>query len=178
MTRKYDVVIVGAGPAGLMAAKTAVESGLRIALIERKKDISWVRRTDAGIIALNEYIYGQIVTFNRTTQQLVFPVAGISTDTPFFKRLAIIAGGMIPYGLLTLLISFLAHQDQQDISRSYNIIGGFAIIAVVVAVIYSPIRFIVNRFCIRTDFEVEWCHSLCGMGLMSVIVILQLLFLN
>jgi choline dehydrogenase-like flavoprotein len=78
MTKQYDVVIVGAGPAGLMAAKTAGESGLNIALIERKKDISWVRRTDAGIIALNEYIYGQIVTFNRATQTLVFPVAGFS----------------------------------------------------------------------------------------------------
>ena len=78
MAKLYDVVIAGAGPAGLMAAKTAAESGLRIALLERKKDISWVRRTDAGIIALNEYIYGQIVTFNRTTQTLVFPVAGFS----------------------------------------------------------------------------------------------------
>jgi len=78
MAKTYDVVIAGAGPAGLMAAKTAAESGLSIALLERKKDISWVRRTDAGIIALNEYIYGQIVTFNRKTQTLVFPVAGFS----------------------------------------------------------------------------------------------------
>ena len=78
MAKEYDVVIAGAGPAGLMAAKTAAESGLSIALIERKKDISWVRRTDAGVIALKEYIYGQVVTFNRTTQTLIFPVAGFS----------------------------------------------------------------------------------------------------
>jgi digeranylgeranylglycerophospholipid reductase len=78
MAKQYDVVIAGAGPAGLMAAKTASESGLRIALLERKTDISRVRRTDAGIIALNEYIYGQIVTFNRATQTLIFPVAGFT----------------------------------------------------------------------------------------------------
>jgi flavin-dependent dehydrogenase len=78
MARAYDVVIAGAGPAGLMAAKTAGESGLSIALLERKKDISWVRRTDAGIIALNEYIYGQVVAFNRRTQTLVFPASGFS----------------------------------------------------------------------------------------------------
>ena len=78
MAKQYDVIIAGAGPAGLMAAKTAAESGLRIALLERKKDISRVRRTDAGVIAINEYIYGQVATFNRATQTLVFPVAGFS----------------------------------------------------------------------------------------------------
>ena len=78
MAKQYDVVIVGAGPAGLMAAKTAGESGLKIALLERKTEISKVRRTDAGVIALNEYIYGQVVTFNRKTQTLVFPVSGFS----------------------------------------------------------------------------------------------------
>src|SRR5512137_3001209 len=78
MAKHYDVVIAGAGPAGVMAAKTAAESGLSIALLERKTDISRVRRTDAGIIALNEYIFGQIAAFNRRTQTLVFPVAGFS----------------------------------------------------------------------------------------------------
>lgn len=78
MAKHYDVVIVGAGPAGLLAAKTAGESGLSIALLERKADIAKIRRTDAGVVALNEYLYGQIVTFNRKTHTLVFPVAGFS----------------------------------------------------------------------------------------------------
>jgi len=36
----YDVAIVGAGPAGLMAAKTAAEKGLKVALIEKKSSVS------------------------------------------------------------------------------------------------------------------------------------------
>ena len=44
MEQKYDLVIVGAGPTGLMAAKTAAERGLKVVLIERRKDISIIRR--------------------------------------------------------------------------------------------------------------------------------------
>ncbi len=40
----YDVSIVGAGPAGLMAAKRAAEQGLKVILIEKRKDIANVTR--------------------------------------------------------------------------------------------------------------------------------------
>ncbi len=78
MTKKYDVVVVGAGPAGLMVAKTASESGLKIALLERKADISKTRRTDGAIIGINEYLFWELVKFNRNTQTFVFPVSGFS----------------------------------------------------------------------------------------------------
>ncbi len=46
MANQYDVVIVGAGYAGLMAAKTAGENGLKTVLIEMKHDISKPNRVD------------------------------------------------------------------------------------------------------------------------------------
>ena len=46
----YDLAIVGAGPAGLMAAKTAAEKGLKVALIEKKSNVSTV--TGSGWNAL------------------------------------------------------------------------------------------------------------------------------
>jgi len=39
MKSKYDCVVVGAGPAGLMAAKTLGESGQDVLLVDIKKDI-------------------------------------------------------------------------------------------------------------------------------------------
>lgn len=80
MAEKYDVVIVGAGPAGLMTAKTASESGLNVLLLERKTDISRVHRTDGGVIGINEYLFGEVATFNRKTQTFVFPVSGFSLN--------------------------------------------------------------------------------------------------
>ena len=50
MGNMYDVIVVGAGPAGLMAARTAAENGLRVALLERKTDIPKMRRLDGGAI--------------------------------------------------------------------------------------------------------------------------------
>jgi len=34
---KYDLIVVGGGLGGLMAAKTAAEDGLKVLLIEREK---------------------------------------------------------------------------------------------------------------------------------------------
>ncbi len=44
MTNVIDLVVVGAGPAGLMTAKTAAEMGLKVTIIEKKKDIKKIRR--------------------------------------------------------------------------------------------------------------------------------------
>ena len=40
---KYDIIVVGGGPGGLMSAKTAAEDGLKTLLIERAKGQSVLR---------------------------------------------------------------------------------------------------------------------------------------
>ena len=46
---KYDLIVVGGGPGGLMAAKTAAEDGLKVVLIERKKNITEINRACAQV---------------------------------------------------------------------------------------------------------------------------------
>ena len=78
MAKKYDVIVVGAGPAGLMAAKTAAENGLEVALLERKTNIVRVRRSDGGGLDVKEYSFGQIVQYNQRDKRLCFPVSGFT----------------------------------------------------------------------------------------------------
>jgi hypothetical protein len=82
----YDVIVVGAGPAGLMAAKTAGENGLRVALLERKEHIVDINRAcTMMVLVLNEYIFGERITFNTRDGRLCFPVNGFSVryDGPY-----------------------------------------------------------------------------------------------
>ena len=86
MTKTYDLIIVGGGPAGLMAARVAGENGLKTALLERKTNITKILRIDGGVLSpLNEYTFGQTVTFNPGAKRIGVPVCGFSItyDGPF-----------------------------------------------------------------------------------------------
>jgi flavin-dependent dehydrogenase len=78
MAELYDVVIVGAGPAGAMAAKVAGENGLKAALIERKKDTSVIRRICTMIINIDERNYEEYIHYDYRNKRFVFPYNGFS----------------------------------------------------------------------------------------------------
>jgi len=79
MTKIYDLIVVGAGPAGLMAAKVAAENGLSVVLLERKKNITVIERSCATMFAIeDDYLFGERMYFNSRQGRLVFPVNGFS----------------------------------------------------------------------------------------------------
>jgi 2,3-di-O-geranylgeranylglyceryl phosphate reductase (EC 1.3.99.-) len=49
LKNKYDVIVVGAGPGGSMAAKTAAEKGLNVLLIEKRQEIGSPIRCAEGV---------------------------------------------------------------------------------------------------------------------------------
>ena len=77
MDKKYDVVIVGGGPAGLMAGRVAGENGLSTALLERRTNMTRTKRVDGGSLSpINEYICEEKLTFNPKAKRIGFPVNG------------------------------------------------------------------------------------------------------
>jgi len=87
---KYDVVIVGAGPAGLMAARTASREGLKACLIERKRDITEIKRlcgqfTNVSMVNVSgrmKYGYTKPLELHVTTEgnKIRFPEFDFSLD--------------------------------------------------------------------------------------------------
>lgn len=76
MAEVLDLVVVGAGPAGLMAAKTAAQKGLSVALIERKQDVSICRRACCAQFIMDDDYEQEALQVSEG--QLNFPNNGFS----------------------------------------------------------------------------------------------------
>jgi len=79
MANKYDVIVVGAGPAGFLAAKAAGENGLEVALLEKKSDPTQLTRACVqSLISTNEYFFGNLLRYNARDKRICFSSDGFS----------------------------------------------------------------------------------------------------
>jgi flavin-dependent dehydrogenase len=79
MKQRYDVTIIGAGPAGLLAAKALAQNGLDVAVLDRKKDLSVVSRAcGQSLLPPNEYFFGDVFHYNAKDKRFCFPLCGLS----------------------------------------------------------------------------------------------------
>jgi flavin-dependent dehydrogenase len=79
MTKEYDVIVVGAGPAGLVAAKVAGENGFEVALLEKKTDLTILDRACGGTLeSANEYLHHDLYRCNVRDKRISFPAHGFS----------------------------------------------------------------------------------------------------
>jgi flavin-dependent dehydrogenase len=111
---KYDLIVVGGGPGGLMAAKTAAEDGLKVVLVERKRNITEINRTclqtfiinrltastemEAGIPNADGYIDPVSIELLPAKCRFHFPVPGFSVDydgsyVPYYNMIELSPSG-------------------------------------------------------------------------------------
>ncbi len=70
MAKRYDLIVIGAGPAGLMASRVAAENGLSVALLERKIEITAIKRSCATMFAVeDDYLFGERMYFKYKKKQ-------------------------------------------------------------------------------------------------------------
>jgi len=73
---KYDLIVAGAGPCGLMAAKTAAADGLKVLLVERRKKIEKISRACTQIFYLRKLTpVGSAETGQRRKDGYLEPVS-------------------------------------------------------------------------------------------------------
>ena len=77
-TSTYDLAVVGAGPAGLMAAKTAAEQGLNVVLLEKRPQISEITRACCEQFIMDENYSGD--TLRIESDKVVFTENGFAVD--------------------------------------------------------------------------------------------------
>ena len=97
---KYDVVVVGAGPGGSIAARTVAEHGLSVLLLEKRQEIGTPVRCaeGTGTEVLRRYIDlepawiaqeingGRIFSPNGTPVVIEYPGAGVVLERKIFDR--------------------------------------------------------------------------------------------
>jgi flavin-dependent dehydrogenase len=85
MAKRYDLIVVGGGPGGLMAAKTAAEDGLKVLLLEQKNNPSRINRSCLQIFYLewvcpDGYIETVKAEVSQEKTKFIFPGPGFSID--------------------------------------------------------------------------------------------------
>lgn len=76
----YDVAIIGAGPAGVMAAYTAADNGLRVILIDKFSDISRINRACCQQFVMDENYENENIRV--ANGKVIFPNNGFEVDYP------------------------------------------------------------------------------------------------
>jgi len=74
----YDVAVIGAGPAGLMAAQSAAAHGLKIVVIEKQPDLLKVRRACCQQLVMDENYEQENIKLRDG--KLIFPNNNFSVD--------------------------------------------------------------------------------------------------
>ena len=71
MKEKYNVIIAGAGPAGLMASIRSAQQGLKTLLVEKKANLCEALRTTGNAFRIKNPVHGEYLTLDKKKEKAV-----------------------------------------------------------------------------------------------------------
>ena len=93
--KKFDIIVVGAGPGGLAASVEAAKKGLSVALIERRSRLSPITRACSEGLLVDEEYYGDSVSLSSDDGYISFKnsntrikYTGSLRDVPCFVNIS------------------------------------------------------------------------------------------
>jgi flavin-dependent dehydrogenase len=93
--KRFDVAVIGAGPAGLGACLKAASLGLKVVLIERRSRLSPIRRACSEGLLYEEPYNGDAIRINREQGRIEFINSGFSLrytgpirEVPYFANIS------------------------------------------------------------------------------------------
>ncbi|MCP4717246.1 MAG: NAD(P)/FAD-dependent oxidoreductase [Deltaproteobacteria bacterium] len=87
MAEKYDVIVVGAGSAGLVAAWKAAEKGMKVLLVEKKSRITEALRTTGNAFRNRAPINGDYLSIDKQQNKSVIHFHNSDFDVSYSGRL-------------------------------------------------------------------------------------------
>lgn len=87
MIDTYDVIVVGAGPAGLIASWQSAQKGLKVLLVEKKNRIAESLRTTGNAIRNLSPINGEMVSVKKKDKKAVIHFHNSNFDIEYSGRL-------------------------------------------------------------------------------------------
>jgi len=113
---KYDIIVVGGGPGGAMAAKTAAEDGLKVVLVDSKREPTEFRRACLAAwyqkwLCPDGYLEPVTVEVNFDTYRFNWPKLGFSLDydgpmMPYMNVIWISPSGYRAYPIKNEIVAF------------------------------------------------------------------------
>ncbi|MGD0336611.1 MAG: NAD(P)/FAD-dependent oxidoreductase [Candidatus Omnitrophota bacterium] len=88
--RRYDVIVIGAGPAGLMAARQLHSAGLNYIVIDRKQELGYPRKCAGGMRKLLfQQLFGEgrfsFIQRDISLHKFVYRDSTVTRLTPYLK---------------------------------------------------------------------------------------------
>ncbi len=136
-----------------------------------------LRMVEAGVpIAVFAGVALVIFAFGLASFCLLLPLLGVAPGDPFRRKFTILAGGMIPYWLVTMLV--IMRFDAENTPRGVILLTFSLLIALAIAALHRPLDRWLRRWSDTAANVVDLLAVRAALGMGTATVLVLAIFFN